>query len=258
MPDLHVRLAEEDDDETGLPVAPLDEEAALEMLRSSEFLAEKLVPWGSNYTFAVGLGHDDEPQHIGIYKPMAGERPLWDFPGGTLYLREYAAYLLSRWLGWHLVPPTVLRDGPHGPGSLQLYVEPSSEELDERTFWGRATPELERMVAFDHLANNADRKIGHCLLDTQGRIWGIDHGLTFNVDPKLRTVLWQFSGEPISDDILADLARLDACADEIDVLFAGVLDAAEIEAVKDRAEALLEVGRYPILNPHINVPYGWW
>jgi hypothetical protein len=258
MPDLHVRLIEEDDEALDAPIAPLDEESAIKMLQSAEFLAEKLVPWGSNYTFAVGLGHDEEPEHIGIYKPMAGERPLWDFPTGTLYLREYAAYLLSRWLGWNLVPPTVLRDGPHGPGSLQLYVEPSSDELDERTFWGSPSPELERMVMFDHLANNADRKIGHCLLDIHGRIWGIDHGLTFNVDPKLRTVLWQFSGEPISDDIIADLSRLDACDDEIDLLFAGILDVSEIEAIKDRAEALLAAGRFPRLDPHINVPYGWW
>jgi uncharacterized repeat protein (TIGR03843 family) len=114
------------------------------------------------------------------------------------------------------------------------------------------------MVLFDHLANNADRKIGHCLLDAHGRIWGIDHGLTFNVDPKLRTVLWQFSGEPITDDIIADLTRFDASAEEIDLLFAGILDVSEIEAMKDRAEALLDAGRFPLLDPRINVPYGWW
>ncbi len=257
MPDLHVRLVEETDTDS-IPAAPLTEQAALEMLQSAEFLAEKLVPWGSNYTFAVGLGTGDEPEHIGIYKPMAGERPLWDFPTGTLYLREYASYVFSRWLGWNLVPPTVLRDGPHGPGSLQLYVEPTEEPLDERRFWGRQIIDLERMVLFDHLTNNADRKIGHCLLDRHGKIWGIDHGLTFNVDPKLRTVLWQFSGEPISDDLLADLARLDASEDEVGVLLGSVLDVSEIAAVQDRAEALLEQGRYPQLDPYSNVPYGWW
>lgn len=257
MPDLHVRLAEEDDD-VATATPPLSQDAALEMLRTAEFLAEKLVPWGSNYTFAVGLGVGDEPEHIGIYKPMAGERPLWDFPNGTLYLREYAAYLFSDWLGWNLVPPTVLRDGPHGPGSLQLYVEPTEEPLDERSFWGRQTIELERMVLFDHLTNNADRKIGHCLLDRHGHIWGIDHGLTFNVDPKLRTVLWQFSGQPLSDALLPDLARLDASERELAELLGGVLDASEIEAVQERAEDLLEQGRYPVLDPHFNVPYGWW
>jgi hypothetical protein len=257
MPHLHVRLTE-DDDVTPAGTSSFDEEAALEMLRTTDFVAEKLVPWGSNYTFAVGLGSGEEATHVGIYKPMAGERPLWDFPTGTLYLREYAAYLLSRWLGWQIVPPTVLRDGPHGPGSLQLYVQPTEDPVDERTFWGRPVLEIERMVLFDHLANNADRKIGHCLLDVEGRIWGIDHGLTFNVDPKLRTVLWQFSGEQISDTLLADLARLIASEDEIALLLGDVLDQEEIAALQERAEDLLEAGSYPVLDPHINVPYGWW
>ncbi len=257
MPDLHVRLAEEDD-ETAVSPVPLSEEAALEMLRTADFLAEKLVPWGSNYTFAVGLGTDEEPEHIGIYKPMAGERPLWDFPTGTLYLREYAAFLVSQWLGWNLVPPTVIRDGPHGPGSLQLYVEPTEAQVDERSFWGRETIEIERMVLFDHVTNNADRKIGHCLLDRHGRIWGIDHGLTFNVDPKLRTVLWQFSGAPISEPLLADLARIDASEDDLGALLSSVLADDEIEAMHERVEILLELGSYPHLDPHYNVPYGWW
>jgi uncharacterized repeat protein (TIGR03843 family) len=137
-------------------------------------------------------------------------------------------------------------------------VEPAEEELDERLFWGRQTLDIERIVLFDHLANNADRKIGHCLVDRHGHIWGIDHGLTFNVDPKLRTVLWQYSGETISDTLLTDLARLDASEDEVGILLASSLDVSEIAAIHDRAESLLEAGRYPMLDPHINVPYGWW
>lgn len=261
MPDLHVRLTEEDSETTAPSRPPVTEDAAISMLESAAFVAEKLVPWGSNYTFAVGLAPDedtDEPEYIGIYKPAAGERPLWDFPNGTLYLREYASYLLSRWLGWDLVPPTVIRDGPHGPGSLQLYVEPTTDSIDERLFWGRTVPEIEQMVMFDHLSNNADRKIGHCLVDTTGRLWGIDHGLTFNVEPKLRTVLWQFSGGPISPTIMQDLARLESAAEDIGHLFAGVLAEDEIAALLDRAAMLLEAGEYPLLDPHYNVPYGWW
>lgn len=261
MPDLHIRLTEDDNDDAVRTEAPaLSEPEALEMLRTSEIVAEKLVPWGSNYTFAVGLsiGEDEEPTYIGIYKPKLGERPLWDFPHGTLYLREYASYLLSRWLGWDLVPPTVLRDGPHGPGSLQMYVEPTEEPLDEAEFWGRKIPEIERLVMFDFISNNADRKIGHCLVDVNGRIWGIDHGLTFNVDPKLKTVLWQFSGEAISEPVMKDVRRmLDDSAEIFDEL-SGVLADDEVLALKSRVWHLVNSGRYPVLDPQYNVPYGWW
>lgn len=259
MPDLHIRLTEDDSgDAAPLTVPLLDEAAALDMLNRAEIVAEKLVPWGSNYTFAVGLEIDGEMAHIGIYKPKLGERPLWDFPNGTLYLREYGAYLLSRWLGWDLVPPTVVRDGPHGPGSLQLYVEPTEEEIDEATFWGRRIVEIERMVTFDFLTNNADRKIGHCLVDVTGRLWAIDHGLTFNQEPKLRTVLWQFSGEPFGEEVAADLARLQDDSAEIYQELAAILDGSEIQALKRRARNLFRLGTYPLLDPGVNIPYGWW
>src|SRR5689334_17966673 len=135
MPDLHVHF---DTDITGdaAPSVPLEGAAAIAMLQSAEITASTLVPWGSNYTFAVGLTDTDGNSHLGIYKPQAGERPLWDFPGGTLFTREWASYLLSDWLGWGLVPPTVIRDGPHGPGSLQLYIRPKEEAIDESAFWG--------------------------------------------------------------------------------------------------------------------------
>jgi hypothetical protein len=235
----------------------LAEDDALAMLRQAEITAAKLVPWGSNYTFAVGLAAPDDQEYLGIYKPRAGERPLWDFPGGTLYLREHASYLLSRWLGWDIVPPTVVRDGPHGEGSMQLYIEPGVGE-DDQAFWSRRVPELERIVMFDHLANNADRKIGHCLVDTQGRIWGIDHGLTFNIEPKLRTVLWQFCGEPISPGINADLCRLINAPSAIHELLEGVLSRREVDALLRRARFLEAADCYPLLDPHYNVPHGWW
>ncbi len=167
MPDLRIRF-DNDEPEARVRRPALDEDAALAMLRDAEITAAKLVPWGSNYTFAVGLTGADGHDHLGIYKPQAGERPLWDFPTGTLYLREYASYLLSRLLGWNIVPPTVVREGPHGMGSLQLYVEPRNEEIDESQFWGRRILPIERIVMFDHIANNADRKIGHCLVDPAG------------------------------------------------------------------------------------------
>jgi hypothetical protein len=256
MPDLRIRF--EHDDEPGQSLPPLDGEDALVILREADMTAVKLVPWGSNYTFAVGLASDQNQDYIGIYKPQAGERPLWDFPTGTLYQREYASYLLSDWLGWDLVPPTVVRDGPHGVGSLQLYVEPKDEEIDEASFWGRKILPIERMVMFDHIANNADRKIGHCLVDVHDRIWGIDHGLTFNTDFKLRTVLWQYSGEEISPEIRADLQRLLCGTPDIVTRLEQILSPFEVAALLRRTRALAESGQYPPLDPHYNVPYGWW
>jgi hypothetical protein len=257
MPDLHIRFEHDEQDSTSIP-PELAEADALAMLRDAEFVAEKLVPWGSNYTFAVALGCEDESQYLGIYKPQAGERPLWDFPTGTLYLRELASYRLSSWLGWDFVPPTVVRNGPHGVGSLQLYIEPAETGIDEATFWGRRILPIERMVMFDYIANNADRKIGHCLVDANGRIWGIDHGLTFNTDPKLRTVLWQFAGERISDSILGDVRRLLDDGADIVAELGEILAHDEVDGLRRRATRLVETGCYPLLDPRYNVPYGWW
>lgn len=256
MPDLRIRF--EDDDQADGQHPEWEPEAALAMLRDAEITAAKLVPWGSNYTFAVGLGTDDDTSCLGIYKPQAGERPLWDFPTGTLYLREYASYLLSDWLGWDLVPPTVVRDGPHGVGSMQLYVEPTEDDIDESSFWGQRILPIERMVMFDHIANNADRKIGHCLVDTRNRIWGIDHGLTFNTDSKLRTVLWQFSGGPVSEEVLSDVRRLLCGTPDIIPQLEAILSPFEVAAFRRRAAAMVETGCYPTLDPHYNVPIGWW
>ena len=258
MPDLRIRFQNDEEQEEAGPRPPLDEERALRILRDAEITAAKLVPWGSNYTFAVGLCDDEGNDHVGIYKPQAGERPLWDFPSGTLYLREYASYVLSRWMNWKVVPPTVVREGPNGVGSLQLYVEPRDEDVDEAQFWGRKILPIEQMVMFDHIANNADRKIGHCVVDVHNSIWGIDHGLTFNADPKLRTVLWQFSGEPIGDQVRADLERLHATGDELYTELRELLNPFEVLAMQQRVTTLLDTGRYPVLDPHYNVPYGWW
>ena len=258
MPDLFLELRDEDDVDGATPVAPLPEVDALTLLEAADFTASKLIPWGSNYTFAVALEAPNGWEQLAIYKPRAGEAPLYDFPEGTLYLRERASYLLSRHLGWDLVPPTIVRNGPHGIGSVQLYVEPTADGADSRRFWGSCHPEIERIVLFDHLANNADRKIGHCLRDRRGKVWGIDHGLTFNRYPKLRTVLWQYVGSPISSALLADLGRLRARPTDLRRDLAPLLDRAEVDALFGRIDRSLDTRTYPTLNPRRNVPYGWW
>lgn len=258
MPDLFLEI---DGDDGGLKMTPatqLSEDEALALLASAEITASKLIPWGSNYSFAVVLEAPNGHQQLAIYKPRSGETPLYDFPDGTLYRREVAAYLLSRRLGWDIVPPTIVRDGPHGVGSLQLYVEPKADNGDDRRFWGGCTPAIERLVLFDHIANNADRKIGHCLRDKDGRVWGIDHGLTFNRYPKLRTVLWQYVGDPIAADLLADLTRLRLHPAEVRRELAPFLSRDELDALFDRVDHLLKTRTYPHLNSRRNVPYGWW
>lgn len=261
MPDLYLRLHDDDaaDDSEGREQpAPLALDATLALLREAEFTASKLIPWGSNYTFAVGLEAADGTEQLAIYKPEAGERPLYDFPRGTLYLREHASYLLSSWLGWDIVPPTVIRDGPHGIGSVQLYIEPKAERGDDHEFWEQRLCAIERLVLFDHVTNNADRKLTHCLLDRDDRVWGIDHGLTFNAVPKLRTVLWQFTDEPITPDLHADLCRLQAEEREVRQELREHLSRRELDALFKRARRLAEHGAYPRLDPYNNVPYGWW
>ena len=257
MPELFLELRD-DHGGSGMTPAPPTEEEALCLLQQAEITAAKLIPWGSNYSFAVALETLDGRDQLAIYKPRSGEAPLYDFPDGTLYLRETAAYLLSRRLGWNLVPPTVVRDGPHGIGSVQLYVQPQSDDGDVRRFWGSCVEEIERLVLFDHIANNADRKIAHCLRDLNGKVWGIDHGLTFNEYPKLRTVLWQFVGRDVSRALVDDLRSLRRNERAVRDEFGRYLSRAELNAMFARIDRFLETGRYPNLNPHRNVPYGWW
>lgn len=257
MPDLFLELRDSPDG-SGTTPAPLAEDDALTLLLEAEMTASKLIPWGSNYSFAVALENADGREQLAIYKPRSGEAPLYDFPEGTLYLRETAAYLLSRRLGWCLVPPTVVRSGPHGIGSVQLYVQPMTEDGDPRRYWGACTEEIEQLVLFDHITNNADRKMSHCLRDQDGKIWGIDHGLTFNEYPKLRTVLWQFVGQAVSPPLLDDLRSLRRKERDLRAELGRYLSRGEINALHSRVDRLLESGKYPVLNSHRNVPYGWW
>jgi hypothetical protein len=257
MPDLFLEIRSKDD-QSGQTPPMLSEDESLRLLETAEFSAAKLIPWGSNYSFAVALTDPNGVEQLAVYKPRSGEAPLHDFRSGTLFRREVAAYRLSKRLGWGMVPPTVIRQGPHGTGSLQLYVQPAPDVEDPHEFWGDLCLENERIVLFDHIANNADRKLSHCLLDAGGRRWGIDHGLTFNEMPKLRTVMWQFAGMPISDPLRADLAMILRQRDDYAGDFGALLSRVEIDAFFARVEALHDSGCYPQLNPYRNIPYGWW
>lgn len=172
----------------------------LRLLQRGEIEIEGLTRAGSNYTFAVTVTYDDR-KCMGIYKPRKGEAPLWDFPSGTLYKREYAAYLLALILGWDVVPLTIIRDGPHGVGSLQFFIDHDPHE-NYYTIKEQHPEQLKVICCFDLLANNADRKPGHCILDEDGKVWSIDHGLTFSADMKVRTVIWDFGDEPIPDELI--------------------------------------------------------
>jgi len=184
----------------------MTDRTVLDTLRKGILELEGLIPWSSNYTF-LGTLRGNEREILVVYKPTGGERPLWDFPEGTLSKREVAAYVLSEALGWDLVPPTVYREGPHGPGMVQLFIEHDPNE-HYFTFREEAMSVVPYIVAFDVLANNADRKAGHILRDVHGRFWCIDHGICFHVEPKLRTVLWDLAGQPVPSDILHDVERL--------------------------------------------------
>ncbi len=220
----------------------LEPDDLLALLHDGEMEIEGRMPYSSNATLLVTMRTDDR-EHRAIYKPGRGERPLWDFPEG-LYRREVAMYLLSEQLGWSVVPPTVLADGPLGEGSLQAFVNAHFAEhyftMIENDI-GRA--DLERLCVLDLIANNTDRKAGHCLLGADGRVYGIDHGLSFHAQWKLRTVMWDFVGDPIPDHVIGSIERLldDGPPAEMVVL----LDRFEIDAMMTRAKALASAGRFP-------------
>jgi hypothetical protein len=225
--------------------------------RARAFLAEGelevlgRIPWASNATLLARVRHR-ELEGLAVYKPVRGERPLWDFPSGTLYRREVAAYLVSERLGWRLVPPTLVRDGPLGVGSLQLYVD-ADAEVTAFELLAAGNAALARIAAFDVVTNNADRKAGHCLLAEDEHVWAIDHGLCFHVEPKLRTVLWDLAGHRLAAADVADLEALaaEAAGGGLD----GLLDADEVAALGERALALARVGTLPA--PGSGRAYPW-
>lgn len=222
---------------------PITNELAEDILEHGEIEVLGRMPWSSNATLLCDVRHEDQLVQA-IYKPARGERPLWDFPSG-LFRREVACYRLARALGWDLVPPTMLVDGPAGPGSLQLFIPCDFEEHyltlnDEPRF----RDDFERLVAFDTVANSTDRKSGHVLLGTDDAVWAIDNGLSFHVEFKLRTVLWDYADEPIPDQIRDDLIQL--CKAGLGESLSDLLDEDEVDAAEARARILINEGRFPV------------
>jgi uncharacterized repeat protein (TIGR03843 family) len=242
------------------------------LLRGDVEVLGRIMP-ASNQTFYGEVVDGDSRTKV-VYKPVSGERPLWDFPDGTLADREYAAFLVSEALGWAVVPPTVLRDGPAGTGMVQLWCEPDAAQdavdlvpegttkagfrhvLDAYDGQDRPislvhedSPALRRMCLFDAVTNNTDRKGGHILAMTDGHRYGVDHGICFHVDDKLRTVLWGFAGEPLTEEEVAGMELLvDQLAKQAPLADAlgSLLTAHEIGRTRLRARRLLTSGVMPV------------
>jgi uncharacterized repeat protein (TIGR03843 family) len=246
---------------TGGPDTPQHDRAVVSEERARAFLAEGelellgRIPWASNATLLAKVRHG-ELEGLAVYKPRRGERPLWDFPTGTLYRREVAAYLVSEQLGWRLVPPTLARDGPLGIGSVQLYVD-ADPEVTAFELLAADDPTLPRIAAFDVVTNNADRKAGHCLAGQGGQVWAIDHGLCFHVEAKLRTVLWDLAGVRLEAPVLADLEALaaEATGGALGTRLRELLDPEEVAALARRTRALARAGRLPA--PRGGRAYPW-
>ncbi|MFE7193520.1 SCO1664 family protein [Kitasatospora sp. NPDC057541] len=250
-----------------------DPPTALRLLREGALTVHGRLTDASNAALYCTVTAADGRAAQAVYKPVAGERPLWDFPDGTLAGREVAAYELSAATGWGLVPPTVLREGPHGPGMVQLWVEPDPDAAPLLALQDPRGPEdgwlpivraevgdgrtallvhpddarLRRLAVLDAVLNNADRKGGHLIPAADGRLYGIDHGVTFNTEGKLRTLLWGWAGQPLPAEataVLTGLAeRLDGALGE---RLAPHLTAAELDAARARVAALLATGTHPL------------
>ena len=201
------------------------------------------MPYSSNATFLVSIIDHDETVKA-IYKPMRGEKPLWDFEPG-LHRREVAAYRLAEAMGLHFVPTTILRDGPHGEGSVQLLIEASPDEHYFAIFEERQElhDQFRAMCAFDIVANNTDRKSGHVLVDKASRVWGIDHGLCFAQDFKIRTVIWEFGGEAIEQSLLK---KIEPLIQTVPLEVATLLNEQEVVAITERAKWLLDGAKFPV------------
>ena len=240
-------------------IAPDDRSATdaeiLSVLAAGEVEILGLLPGSTNFTYLARV-RDGNDELLAVYKPREGEAPLWDFPDGTLYRREVAAYELATALGWPRVPPTLHRDGPEGVGSVQRFLP---FDLAEHYFTmqddARWTNTFRRVALFDAVTNNADRKAGHCLLAEDGDLFFIDHGVCFNLEPKLRTVIWEFAGERIRDDELEELRAFRARFGDVRPRLLELLDPLEVEVTGSRLDALIEARRFP--EPGPDRPYPW-
>ena len=235
----------------------LDRAATIDVLREGEIEILGRIVGSSNNALFVRVTRacpdpEDEPAQVldAVYKPTVGERPLDDFPDGTLTRREVAAWHVSEAMGWDIVPPTLLRDGPFGEGMVQAFIEPDPS-VDVVALVVEDDPRLRRMATFDAAINNTDRKGGHLLPIDGGRhIHGVDHGVSFSVVPKLRTVLWGWRGEPLGADELAGLERLRAAlGGDLRPILRDLLSAGEVRVTARRVDALLADGRFPFPSP---------
>jgi uncharacterized repeat protein (TIGR03843 family) len=231
--------------ETTGAVVPFDGpvDGLIELFENGEFEIEGRMPYSSNLTLLVHFTADDDLDVRAIYKPGQGERPLWDFPDG-LYRREVATFRLSQALGWSVIPPTTLATGMMGEGSVQAFVNADFSEhyftlLEART----AIPDLQKLCVLDFIANNTDRKSGHCLLGPDGHVYGIDNGLSFHAEFKLRTVIWDFVGDPIPVDVLDDVTAFVQAGPPAEL--AAMLNPFEQDAMLTRARAIVEEGHFP-------------
>jgi hypothetical protein len=238
----------------GAPGPSLESAAALELLRDGELeIAGRLLEASNLNLFCTITRHcpDPEPDLVAtcVYKPIRGERPLDDFPDGTLAYREVAAHVVSEAIGWNIVPPTVLRDGPVGRGMVQLWIE-TDPEVNVIDLIRAGDPALRRMALFDAVINNADRKGGHLLPVPGGHVFGVDHGVTFSPDPKLRTILWGWRGRPIEPDEREMLERLrDDLASDLGTQLHTLLEPGEVRATIRRVDRLLARGLFPQPDP---------
>ena len=234
------------------------DEPILTALEKGELTVVGEFLWGSNYTFSAQVELEGLSLQA-VYKPTRGERPLWDFPRASLARREVAAYLVSEALGWRLVPPTVYRQhGPIGSGSLQLFIE-HDPEYHYFTFTEADRQRLLPVAIFDLLINNADRKGSHVLLGPDGHLWLIDHGLCFHQEDKLRTVIWDFAGEPIPIDLSATLTRISEDlkpGTDLFTMLRRYLNGDEIAALAGRARRLVKNNIFPDPQPNRR-PYPW-
>jgi hypothetical protein len=227
--------------------APADDTEALRLLCDGVLDLEGRLLDASNVTL-VGTIRAGALAAEAVYKPVAGERPLWDFPDGTLAGREISAFLVSEATGWRVVPPTVLRDGPFGPGMVQIWMD-GDEHVDLGAFVRRDDPELRRMAVYDAVVNNADRKGGHIIPMPDGHVYGVDHGICFSVEPKLRTLLWRWAGKQLPGEAIEMLERLaDELRDDLGEQLHEHLTRREVRATQQRVAELLRTRRHPEPN----------
>ncbi len=227
-----------------------------DLLTTGEMEVLGPIPYASNATLLARVSRGDE-ELLAVYKPRRGERPLWDFPDGTLCLREYAAAVVDGALGWGLVPPTILRDGPAGFGAVQLWID-EDEEIDVRRIGETHQDELRRVALFDVIVNNADRKAGHLIVDRTGKLWSVDHGICFSAEPKLRTVIWMFEGEYVPAELIEDVESLRSSSDTFRAL-GEHLAPYELEAMCARIEKVVRLKRFPSPDPGgRHVPWPPW